>query len=322
MRSAALVTLLVASAAHAAPCDGVEAPAPLPGDMPTAEERLALEDCDSEALYYGFGADADPVAARKCAIVEWAAGDDGILSGAGILFMIYANGQGAARDLQLARAFACAMDSYRSEARLARLEAIESGPGEPVDACEFSWSASLVDEAICAWHADRPALVAQEARQAAVLEGLAPPDRELAEKAIAATDDFDLAQLENETHLGAGGGGRNVTIAASAAPNGARIVARLERMARGEGPEGDVGMTPAAAELEHDRSVDGAQRALEEMSPGSGWASHVPMTESEWLPSRDAWMALARAVDPQHADAWLVELTRERTRQLIDLASN
>ena len=89
---------------------GAEPPA---ADRPSPAQARALEGCNSEALLYGIAQAPNPVAARRCAILEREEenGEDlPYFSGTGILAVVYANGQGAARNLTVATHMACGMD--------------------------------------------------------------------------------------------------------------------------------------------------------------------------------------------------------------------
>jgi hypothetical protein len=80
------------------------------GDQPTGPERKALKGCDSEALYYGIGIAADPVKARKCAIIEREQHPDQTINyftAEGVLMTVYANGRGANRNFDVAIHMAC-----------------------------------------------------------------------------------------------------------------------------------------------------------------------------------------------------------------------
>jgi hypothetical protein len=78
---------------------------------PPAPDPALKPDCDSAASYFGIGHPADFAAARACAFTEYAtpAADtsSNIFFGAGILSMVYANGQGTPADLDLAIRFTC-----------------------------------------------------------------------------------------------------------------------------------------------------------------------------------------------------------------------
>ena len=67
-------------------------------DMPTEDEANKLADCDPSSFYYGIGRKQDFVFARKCAFSRE---DDQTLT------MIYANGKGVPRNIDLALSFVC-----------------------------------------------------------------------------------------------------------------------------------------------------------------------------------------------------------------------
>jgi hypothetical protein len=77
------------------------------GDHPTPEEAKGLKGCVSEELYFGFEKKPDYVAARKCAYLEMDQGKNFPFAGKAILMMVYANGNGATRNLDLATRLAC-----------------------------------------------------------------------------------------------------------------------------------------------------------------------------------------------------------------------
>jgi hypothetical protein len=100
-----------------------------PADEPTPQQAKKLADCDSERLYYGERSPASLVAARHCAYVEREGYDLPTVSGPAVLMMLYANGLGVARNLELAQTFNCEVGGSVEEiaARRARLEAWAKG---------------------------------------------------------------------------------------------------------------------------------------------------------------------------------------------------
>lgn len=137
-------------------------------DWPSAGEQAQLKDCDSEALYYGIGVAADPVAARKCALLErerevgpnapaFAGLGYSYFSGTGILAMIYANGSGTPRNLDVAIHMACGVEDApaASEGRIQALLDRKAGKGEggPFEICDNATSG--ISEGYCADHLDR-----------------------------------------------------------------------------------------------------------------------------------------------------------------------
>ncbi len=160
-------------------CARVSHAEPPAADLPTAAERRALRNCESEALYYGIGMPADPVKARKCAMME---SDDGhnangadlpYFDGDGMLMMIYANGRGAARRLDVAIHLACGIDNSQAatEARVARLEKYrQTGwTGHDFESCDEATSG--VAGGYCSLHKSRLAEADRDVRIARLKRG-------------------------------------------------------------------------------------------------------------------------------------------------------
>ncbi len=122
-------------------CRSVRSREPPTTDAPDAEMRVSLRGCRSEALYYGIGMTADPVRARLCAFVEAeAAMPEEPFHGRGMLMTIYANGVGAARDLDVATHLACGLNVGTADMvgridRLSRLQA-ENWAVDDFDFCD------------------------------------------------------------------------------------------------------------------------------------------------------------------------------------------
>ncbi len=121
-------------------CDSVqniEIPA---SDMPSPDQSAALNNCESDALYYDYqGKGADFTKARQCAITELPKDDLGPLRGASILMMVYANGQGTSRNWPLAFRFACQMGgaAFEISSRMQHLSEMASNQtSDPIDICD------------------------------------------------------------------------------------------------------------------------------------------------------------------------------------------
>src|SRR3954465_8607162 len=84
----------------------IELPA---ADRPTPVEEKALASCVSQDIYFGFGQPADPAKARKCAYAEMDRNAKAPIGGKAILMMVYANGNGAARNFDAAIKLACSL---------------------------------------------------------------------------------------------------------------------------------------------------------------------------------------------------------------------
>src|SRR5436190_1450614 len=113
--------------------------------------------CGSIDILLGVGEPADPVTARYCAIAEMERGENEAIAGAGVLAMIYANGSGVPRDLDLATHVACLVEGAPAEVegRVMRLvEMKRTGwAGGDFNACDDATSGKLTGE--CAALADR-----------------------------------------------------------------------------------------------------------------------------------------------------------------------
>jgi hypothetical protein len=93
----------------------IEPPA---ADLPTDADRQQLNGCDSERLYFGFDKAPDMVEARTCALLQWqgATIEQGKhFDSSSILTMIYANGRGAPRNVDVALKFACEVGGAPAE---------------------------------------------------------------------------------------------------------------------------------------------------------------------------------------------------------------
>ncbi|WP_294240031.1 hypothetical protein [uncultured Sphingomonas sp.] len=155
------VAALRGAAASRALCARLIALRPPPADIADTRQAKALERCSSEALLYGIGHPADPVAARRCAWREYAIAqsDDGppldYFRGAGILAVAYANGWGGPRDMDMAIHMACGIDDAPAamQARIDHLRALaRNGPGrKPFRICDDI--SSGMSGGVCAAHA-------------------------------------------------------------------------------------------------------------------------------------------------------------------------
>lgn len=98
-------------------------------DGPTPAEAKLLEICDSEQLYYGKRTPESLRRARHCAYLEREGYDLPTVSGPAVLVMLYANGLGVERNIELAQRFNCEVggSALEIQARRARLEDYAKG---------------------------------------------------------------------------------------------------------------------------------------------------------------------------------------------------
>lgn len=142
-------------------------------DLPTPEDRVALEGCSSADLYYGIGMAADPVAARKCAFLEVernkteaaqsSATPFEFYDAHGMLATIYANGKGAGRSLDFAIHAACQLEDA-PRAMVGRIEHLDRLRREGPDADAFSTCDDITSGVSAGICSDLSARIAEQDR--------------------------------------------------------------------------------------------------------------------------------------------------------------
>lgn len=127
-------------------------------DRPSAQEAKSLAGCVSEKLYYGYANAPDYVQARKCAYAEVDRGvKDVPFAGRTILMMVYANGKGTARNLDVALKLACEVPGAPGDwaGRIHQLERMRASGGKAgsFGICDHSSSKYMYEQ--CAMQGDR-----------------------------------------------------------------------------------------------------------------------------------------------------------------------
>lgn len=154
-------------------CAAVSDARPPEGDLPTPEDSAALEGCSSDELYYGIGMPADPVAARKCAFLEVERSKTEAAQsfatpfefhGAhGMLAIVYANGNGAGRNLDFAIHAACQLEDAPAAMAL-RIEHLDRLRRDGPDADAFSTCDDITSGISAGICSDLAARIAQQDR--------------------------------------------------------------------------------------------------------------------------------------------------------------
>lgn len=303
--------------------------------IPDADIGDAPADCDAQALYYGIdgkGRGRDDVAARHCAYRSMDGGDglaqdDDVFGGSGVLMMLYANGRGVARNIPLAKRFACDYGGAPAEieGRLEHLDAIASGSDtQPMDLCDDVTSGMMMG--VCSNRDAGYAKLTREQRWVALQAGWTPPQRAaLAALRKAADAYFDSASTE-EIDMSGTGRGMFATDAYEALD--IALLGDVERFEQGARPLEQASDFAAA-----DKSLNAVYRqtraALQSSQVTGAFGDYgtidahgVRATQRLWLGYREAWVAFAAVRYPQTAaDAWRAWLTRVRTKALAAIFS-
>jgi uncharacterized protein YecT (DUF1311 family) len=292
-------------------------------DMPDAAARARLSGCESESLYYADGSKPDYVQARLCAYVERDAGDEVMFGGSAVLMMIYANGDGVARNLELAKKFACAVEGAPAEldGRLEHLDAMagSSDKSERFDLCDDVTSGYMMG--FCASRGADAAKVDRNRRVTVLTASWSAAERAAFAKVRAAADAYFDACVDGEVDMS--GTARGAMAVGARETLEDALVGALDAFGKGQLPQGGAAEF-AAADKQLNANYTAAMNYYKAQA-AEGMASSVKPegirgAERAWIRYRDAWVAFGAQKYPAvGADAWRTYFTRERAQALKDL---
>lgn len=178
-------------------CASVIEAEPPRADYPSAADAAALEGCNSAHLYFGVGEPQDRVAARQCALLERESyrqtfAQEGIepyplLDGSGMLATIYANGEGAQRDFDVAIHMACEMSGAPAE-MLGRLDRLDEARAAGWQGSDFGPCDDITSGRAAGWCQSLQSDIAAQERAgelAAAIASWPAPQREAFDAALA-----------------------------------------------------------------------------------------------------------------------------------------
>lgn len=298
-------------------CRAVSDRQPPPRDRPSASEIQALNGCSSEALYYGIGRPADPDAARKCAFIEEP--DDQPIqpfSGRAMLMVIYANGVGAERDLDVAIHLACGLDGAPAEAHGRIMHLVERRDSGRRDR-DFHYCDDITSGLAGGYCAGHEAAIAGQ-RRAAELERLTSGWTAAERRAMERLREAHQAYADAH---GAGEVEQTGTLRVALTINAEEylhelFLDNLRLLARGRAPQSDRAQFAAA-----DRALNSAyrERIRDEFfdEPGAVTREGIRNAQRAWIQYRDAFVAFAAIKFPGTSrDSLAAWLTRQRTEML------
>lgn len=301
--------------------------------IPQEDSGTTPTDCDTQSLYYGVdghGRGRDFIAARHCAYQSPSDGDSllqegSMFGGSGVLMMLYANGEGVARNIPLAKRFACEYGGAPAEieGRLHHLDEIAGGSDkEAIDICDDITSGMMMG--FCAGRDAEFAKAIRSERWTTLQVGWTPVQRAAWNALRKTADAYFDAVSGNEVDMSGTGRGMFATEAQEALD--IALLEDVERFEKGSRPEEKAAHFAAAdktlnavyrktlAELDASEKTDKAQNTW---IYGEVTSDGVRDTQRLWLPYRDAWVAFAATRYPDTpADAWRAWLTRVRTKAL------
>jgi uncharacterized protein YecT (DUF1311 family) len=272
--------------------------------QPPAETTGTFKtDCDSAAFYFGIGRPRDFVAARKCAYVErghTSVVDANPFAGPGALSMLYANGEGTPRNIELARRFTCE-NGWAAPAELAirldELAKIETS-AHPIhfDLCDTATSG--LSEGWCA--SINSCL--QEVRRLEALhtftDTLSPDALPAFRKLQGAEDAFDELRSGNEVDLS--GTGRAAFELEEQDKLRDQFLINLKRFSAPHVvspvplPSADRQLNAAYQRLQQSLPSREQQARDPDSMAGTINFDGVQKTQRAWLDLRSAWIAFAK----------------------------
>ena len=285
-----------------------------------------LRDCDEEALYYGIGRAADPAAALQCGYAQRAAGQGSLASmfrGPGVLSMLYANGLGVPRDLDLARRFVCenpwaALPEI--EGRLADLDGrrrqAQGLTAARFDLCDTGTSG--LSAGTCAGREER----LSSARRAHDLILLQKNWSPAARHAFAPLQSAYAAFVESRSgkEVDMSGTARNMFYFEDRGRQEEQLLINLRSFARNDFPQAGAADAAAANTEMADRLVQLRAAATDGAQFGTITIQGIEQTQAAWLQARQAWLDFAAVAWPKLSqDRVRWRLTRQRIGQLKGL---
>lgn len=312
---------LAASKAVCARLRGQEPPAT---DWPDATTTAALVDCDAVTLYYGIGQVPAPVRARQCALLETQrpGSNDTPFSGTAMLMTIYANGVGAARNLELATSLACRIDgaAFEVDGRVKHLQQLlaEHWRGHDFSYCDDI--ASGMAEGVCAAHNGSIADVKRSDELDSMSQRWTAAERTRFEQLLSAMRTYAQASGENEVDLsGSGRAAFEIEQEHQVKDTFMQLLDTLQTSSLPAASATDYQSADARLNDVYRQIMAIQTEADERINAGNVTKSGIRRSQRAWLRYRDAWTAFAAAKYP-HVSATSVqaELTRQRTKDLQD----
>lgn len=283
-------------------------------DKPSPEETQSLGNCSSQDLYFGFGQPSDPAKARKCAYLEMEQGKDDLdIAGRSILMMVYANGKGADRNLDVAIKLACEMSGGPGDiaGNIYELERFRKAPANArYSVCDHSAAPHLYKS--CAILGDRFDAIQRAKELSDITSGWSQKDREAFASLQHAANTFFKSRASSEIDLEPTFEVQEVAFM----ENG--FISRLKQLQKGDLPS-----FSAADRKKAQSEVDQAY-ADTQKDPNRRWgtatAAGVHQTEQLWTAYRDAWVKFGKTKYPHvTADSWQTWLDQERLAMLQKL---
>jgi hypothetical protein len=286
----------------------VELPA---ADRPTPAEEKALAKCVSVDLYYGFGQPADPVKARKCAYAEMDRDAKAPIGGKAILMMIYANGNGATRNFDVATKLACSLGGGPGDdaGRVYQLDRLkkQNWAGNSFSVCDHSSARELYEQ--CAILSERFDKVERDQKFNELTAAWKPAEKKAFHTFMEEANKFYEVQAKNAVNLE---GTFEIQEEIFFKNN---LLSSLQAFERGELPN------YTAEEFQKAEAAEQAAYQRTQTGDVTQWGTvtrqSVQKSEDEWRRYCSAWIAFGRQKYPGVSEqSWKAWLDTDRTVML------
>jgi hypothetical protein len=286
----------------------VELPA---ADRPTPAEEKTLAKCVSLDTYFGFGQAADPVKARKCAYAEMDRNDKAPIGGKAILMMVYANGNGAARNFDVALKLACSLGGASGDdaGRVYQLDRLkkQDWAGNNFSVCDHSSGREMYEQ--CAILSERFDKIEREQKFNELTTAWKPAEKKAFHTFMEEANKFYEIQAQNGVNLE---GTFEIQEEIFFKTN---LLSSLEAFERGELPN------YTAEEFQRAEATEKAAYQRTQTGSVTQWGTvtrqSVQKSEDAWSRYRSAWIAFGRQKYPGVSEqSWKAWLDTDRTVML------
>lgn len=282
-------------------------------DQPLGASRVALQHCNPEDLYYGFTQKADVVKARECAYLHAGKGQSN-----DVLAMIYANGQGVARNIDLAIHFAC-QGGFAPAEVAGRVEHLMALKGNPTldthfDMCDDITSGYMMG--VCALHEKKlksKTKVNDKKSFTADCDGACKQALTHLQKSA---DTFFAAHIKHEVDLS---GTARAALQTEAMGDMQESFSALMKACE----EGNIPHATASDWLAADQSLNTTYQHIQKNNHAKKLmqttitVQGIKETQRAWIRYRDAWVDFgAIKCKKINADSWKTTLTNNRAAML------
>jgi uncharacterized protein YecT (DUF1311 family) len=283
-------------------CKKVQSASAPQKDQPSKDELASLKGCDALGPSDGVAQAVDYKKARLCAFAQLQNGDEMFWGGRTILYMIYANGHGVSRNLDLALKYACEEQAAPAEiqARIKHIESLKQNPEAKLDYCDDITSGYAMG--FCAGR-KAEAEAAQRKLKYAQLPFKGPKYDAL----VKAAEVFRKERSQNEVDLS--GTARSMFVVQEESIQDRDFYESLEAFSRNKAPK--FALKKENAEL--NKAFKKILTAKDTSLWGTVTKDGIIKTQKAWVAYRNAWRTFAGPEKADLVDAWF---TKKRTHML------